>query len=126
MAMPLNIIPPMIRLRYRDATPLRSDSEFSAIDPSTPELPGALPAGYLKATCKRCGLTWCFRPHRPASLAGKDLFRGTGSNGDRYVFALCPDCGEEWIGDLGFSGAISRGPECLQASQHYEWDDEDE
>ena len=113
MAMPLNRIPPMIRLRYRDATPLRSDVDLHR-------------KHVRQAECKRCGHTWVCRPHRPASLAGKDLFRGCGSDGDRYVFALCPGCGEEWIGDLGFSGGISPGPECLQASQHYEWDDEDD
>ena len=43
----------------------------------------------------------------------------------QYLLVRCPKCGEEWMADFGFSGAISRGPECLQASQHYEWDDDD-
>jgi len=107
----------------------RSAATDVLCDKPGPEVRDIPVAEFYTATCTACGHRWPLRPHPPASFAGKDLgfrFCGTGSDGDRYVFSLCPNCGKDWIGDLGFSGAISRGPECLQASQHYEWDDDDE
>jgi len=115
MAMPLNRIPPMIRLRYRDATPLRSDVDLHR-------------KHFRQAECNRCGHVWPVKiPEVSPSecLAGSCFPPVGGASGCRYLQAKCPNCGEECLCDLGFTGAISRGPECLQASQHYEWDDED-
>ena len=52
----------------------------------------------LIATCSECACDWPFRPNRPPSVEGSDLFRGTKDGHDLYILAVCPDCGAEWIG----------------------------
>ena len=94
MAMPLNRIPPMIRLRYRDATPLRSDVDLHQ-------------KHVRQAECNRCGHVWPVKiPEVSLSEAGSFFPFAGGASSCRYLQAKCPNCDTDWFGDLGFTGAI--------------------
>lgn len=70
-------------------------------------------AEHTNATCQACGCKWLVKIPQAQGM-------------DRYVYGLCPLCKQEWIGDLGFSGAIQQPPMHLRAAQHYNWDDDGE